>query len=232
MIQQQFSNLKVHGGSNHLIVPTGLLFHIFANSTDAHPYGGGVIRIEETDSNWLQTIYPAELTHVLEPAIIVPLLTKVGNPPPIYFNPGANRVLGLLERGWVDHSGNIYQYTVPGIEFKRLLKEAIQKDRNFTLTFAQLPGTKGDEMWRAFAVRRRFQITVKDGMISSCTVQDYDGIGTSVLRRSKCDPTTDLPYQLHVPWWIQKIAMYHPYPIIFDDPNKKVPRKTITCFGP
>ena len=224
--------MKVHGGSNHLIVPTGLLFHAFANRSDAHIYGGGVIRVEETNSNWFQTIYPAELTHILEPSIVVSLLTHVGHPPPIYFNPGANRVLGLLERGWVNHSGNIFQYTVPAIEFKRLLYEAMKKDQNFTVTFAQLPGTKGDELWRAFAVRRRFQVSVVEGVIVTCTVQNYDtGSKGKVVKRSKCDPM-DLPYQLHVPWWIQKIAMYHPYPIIFDDPDKKIPRKTITCFGP
>ena len=222
--------MKVHGGSNHLIVPTGLLFHAFANRSDAHVYGGGVIRVEETNSNWFRTIYPAELTHILEPSIVVSLLTHVGHPPPIYFNPGANRVLGLLERGWVNHSGNIFQYTVPAIEFKRLLYEAMKKDQNFTVTFAQLPGTKGDELWRAFAVRRRFQVSVVEGVIVTCTVQKYDSKGKAV-KRSKCDPM-DLPYQLHVPWWIQKIAMYHPYPIIFDDPDKKIPRKTITCFGP
>ena len=224
--------MKVHGGSNHLIVPTGLLFHAFANRSDAHIYGGGVIRVEETNSNWFRTIYPAELTHILEPSIVVSLLTHVGHPPPIYFNPGANRVLGLLERGWVNHSGNIFQYTVPAIEFKRLLYEAMKKDQNFTVTFAQLPGTKGDELWRAFAVRRRFQVSVVEGVIVTCTVQNYDtGSKGKVVKRSKCDPM-DLPYQLHVPWWIQKIAMYHPYPIIFDDPDKKIPRKTITCFGP
>jgi hypothetical protein len=86
-----------------------LLFHTFADGADSHVYGGGVIRQESTDSKWLQTIYPAELTHILEPSVVVPLLSKVGSPPPIYFNPGANRVLGLLQRGWVEHSGNFYQ---------------------------------------------------------------------------------------------------------------------------
>ena len=226
----QFSNLKVHGGSNHLIVPTGLLFHAFANSSDSHIYGGGVIRVEATNSNWLQTIYPAELTHVLEPSTVVHMLTKVGSPPPIYFNPGANRVLGLLERGWVNHSGTVFQYTVPGLEFKRLLSEAIAKDWDFSVTFAQLPGTKGDEIWRAFAVRRRFRVSVKNRVIVRCTVQQYDSRGKA-KRALNCDPS-DIPYQLNVPWWIRKVAMYHPYPIIFDDPKKRTPRKTITCFGP
>ena len=227
----QFSNLKVHGGSNHLIVPTGILFHMFAHRSDAHVYGGGVIRIEETDSHWMQTIYPAELTHILEPDMVVPLLTNIGQPPPIYFNPGANRVLGLIERGWVHHSGNIYPYTIPALEFKRLFREAMTKDHNFTIKMAQLPGTKGDEMWRAFAVRRRFQIKVMEHVIVTCTVQDYDDSRGTLLKESTC-ALTDLPYQRDVPWWIQKIAMYRPYPIVFDDPDKKYPRKTITCFGP
>jgi hypothetical protein len=213
-----------------LIVPTGLLFHAFADAPDSHVYGGGVIRIERTTSNWIRNIYPAELTHILEPTkVIVPLLSNIGNPPPIYFNPGANRVLGLLERGWVQHSGNYYNYTIPGIEFKRLFREAIKKDGSFTLTIAQLPGTKGDELWRAFAVRRRFEISVEDGSISSCVVATYNSKGKET-ETNQCDRHSDLPYHLYVPWIIQKFAMYHPYPIVFDENGR--PRETITCFGP
>jgi hypothetical protein len=102
-------------------------------------------------------------------------------------------------------------------------------DSNFTVTFAQLPGTEGDEIWRAFAVRRRFHVTVKYRKIESCTVQMYDNHRTS--EHTDCKES-DLPYQLHVPWLIQKIAMYHPYPIIFDSYNKTSPRRSITCFGP
>jgi hypothetical protein len=207
-----------------------LLFHLFANHSDSHWYGGGVIRLESTNSQWLQTIYPAELTHILEPNIVVPLLEKIGNPSPMYFNPGANRVLGLIERGWVEHSGNFFQYTVPAIEFKRLLKEAKRKDHNFTVSFAQLPGTSGDETWRAFAVQRRFQVSFIDGEIAVCNVEMFEN-GISTLSKMANCKKSDLPYQLHVPWLIQKIAMYHPYPIIFDK-NQTMPRKTITCFGP
>ena len=72
-----FSNLQVHGGSNHLLLPTGLLFHAFSDRGDDHPFGGGVIRVEQTDSKWLTEIYPNDMTSVLEPKEVVPLLREV-----------------------------------------------------------------------------------------------------------------------------------------------------------
>jgi hypothetical protein len=226
-----FSNLKVHGGSNHWFLPTGLLFHWYGAAGDAHPYGGGVVRIEETDSRWFYITYPADLTHILTPEPVADILQDIGNPRPSYFNPGANRVLGLMDRGWVPGPASlVLQYTVPALELKRLLSEAKEKDRDFTLVYAQLPGTKGDEEWRAHAVERRVTVKVRDGQVAQCHVQQ-GGRG----KKTPC-AATDLPmidYEKNVPWWIRHTSLYHAYPIIKDyGPDRNQVRPTITCFGP
>jgi hypothetical protein len=218
-----FANLKVHGGSNHFLLPTGLLFRYFYSAGDLHPFGGGVVRLEATTSDWLQSIYPADLTHTLQPVAAANILQAIGNPRPNFFNSGANRVLGLTERGLVPPHphGSFIPYTVPALELKRLLKEAFEKDRSFVLTYSQLQGVSGDEVWRARATARRIKLRVRDGKIAKCDVV--------YPTRAKC-AKTDLPYQLKVPWWIERIATYHGYPILFDDHGQV--RRSITCFGP
>ncbi|CAE7921921.1 unnamed protein product [Symbiodinium sp. KB8] len=103
------------------------------------------------------------------------------------------------------------------------LKEAIEKDRSFAVTYSHLPGTAGDEVWRATAYARRVLLEVADGAIAGCDVSFPNGT------RADCK-TTDLPYHLDVPWWMQKIGMYHGYPILHDAQGEV--RKSIQCFGP
>jgi len=80
-----FSSLRVHGGSNHLILPTGVLqtwaytspkmseSAFFRNS-----FGGGLVRIEYTDSVWLNSLYPSEITAAI-PSEIVAVLRRGGH---------------------------------------------------------------------------------------------------------------------------------------------------------
>jgi hypothetical protein len=136
-----------------------------------------------------------------------------------------------MDRGWVSGPESlVLQYTVPALELKRLLSEAKEMDQNFTLVYAQLPGTKGDEEWRAHAVERRVRVEVRDGVVVLCHVQ-AGGVGA----KTACAPT-DLPmldYERSVPWWIRHTSLYHAYPIIKDyGPNGDQVRPTITCFGP
>lgn len=77
-----FANLRTHGGSNHLLLPTGLLQRWAAEAAaaptddaggvggvhvDAGPFAGGVVRVDATTSRWIRGIYPLEVTPVLRP---------------------------------------------------------------------------------------------------------------------------------------------------------------------
>ena len=60
------------------------------------------------------------------------------------FNPGANRVLGLIRRGWVPAPRKLQPYSVPALEMKRAwgvyisLKEGIATCRIRDLYFSTL----------------------------------------------------------------------------------------------
>jgi hypothetical protein len=226
-----FSNLKIHGGTgNHVLLPTGLLFKWFRDAGSTHPYSGGEIRIVSTTSNWLQEIYPNDLSHVLTPSTLAShLLTETTSmSTPTFLNPGANRVLGLREKGWVPPPphGKFIPYSVPALEWKRLLKEAIEKDASFDVTYVHLPGSSGDEIWRGTAWERQIDLRFKNsGDIVKCKVKYNNGTKTN------CQPSIELPYHLEVPWLVRKISMYHGYPILFEE-DGKTPRRSIQCFGP
>jgi hypothetical protein len=207
-----FANLKIHGGSNHYLVPTGLLLT------------GPEIRIQQTNSWWFTTTYPADLSHTVQPAMAKSVLADIGNPAPFYFNGGANRVLELFRRGYVPHNGVFVPYTVPAMEFQRLFSEALLHDVNFTLEYVELPGHTGDEQWRATASARIVQVQVSQGTITHC----------QLANGQPCQVDRDWvyrPYETTVSWWRRKLSMFHGYPIVYNDDDGKV-RKSITCFGP
>ena len=54
----------MHGGGNHLIMPTGLMQHAAGNDTKDLSFGGGVIRVEGCSSTYINALYPgAMLSH-------------------------------------------------------------------------------------------------------------------------------------------------------------------------
>lgn len=55
-----YANLRMHGGSNHYLMPTALLQKVFQHSTTS--LGGGVIRVERTDSIYFNEICPGDYT--------------------------------------------------------------------------------------------------------------------------------------------------------------------------
>ena len=83
-----YSNLRLHGGSNHLLVPTGLLGTLWPRVADAF----AVVRIENSTSSWINSIYPGELTASIAPDE-VELLRSVGQSGRM-FNGAKARILG------------------------------------------------------------------------------------------------------------------------------------------
>eukprot|EP00591_Stephanopyxis_turris_P009718 CAMPEP_0195527722 /NCGR_PEP_ID=MMETSP0794_2-20130614/29602_1 /TAXON_ID=515487 /ORGANISM="Stephanopyxis turris, Strain CCMP 815" /LENGTH=587 /DNA_ID=CAMNT_0040658705 /DNA_START=113 /DNA_END=1876 /DNA_ORIENTATION=+ len=223
-----FSNLAVHGGSNHFLLPTGILFGVFYDGDDdSHPFGGGVVRIEETTSDWLTMAYPTDMTPLLEPiGLTTRLLEAVGNPKPHYFK-SPNRILSTAP----PPTERFKKYTVPALELKRLLREAKANDGDFDLSYSQLEGTKGDEIWRATSVKRRIQVKVRDGQVEECSVS----ISSNKRQQQPCT-STDLPMLRDnaVPRILQWMTMHHPYPIIgaseVDSFNKTLPANV--CYEP
>ena len=63
-----FSNVRMQGGSNHLLLPTALLQRWHRHAGAASAFSGGVVRVESTNSTLFLSIHPGEFTSVLRPA--------------------------------------------------------------------------------------------------------------------------------------------------------------------
>ena len=168
-----FANMRlVQGASNHRLgVPTGLMQSWLADEPTA-TYGGGVVRVESTSSAFVHTLYPGEITTLLQPHTRE-LLHAVGHATR-QFNPKARRVLGASIRErmprWHAKSGTPFvRFTVPALELRRVLMEAraaaAASKTRFDLRYTRLVAgaDSGGEEWRAHSRGVSVKITGDDG---------------------------------------------------------------------
>lgn len=161
-----FSHVKLHGGCNHLLLPTGLLQHWLANVSPAQnslgplrDLAGGVVRVEASTSSWLNDRYPGE-TMVLQPEPLTrQRLRDVGHAARLFAHPGArNRNLrgknlevggGLTGLGlglvFNQHSNGaggqpFLKYTLPALELRSMLVGMRSAGKPFSLTYTRLAG--------------------------------------------------------------------------------------------
>jgi hypothetical protein len=187
-----FGNLKVHGGSNHLLLPTGLLQQWFATTTTA--LGGGVVRIEHTDSLFLQQLYPGEFP--LDAALVEGLQNAghVGRE----FGPKARRILGAEIRSRMPVVNPLVPYTIPFLELRRMLQEA---PRPFSISYTYL-GIQGDERWR----RSKGHYTVQ------WELDETPSATKGVCLGGDCDEAMDPT--IPPPWWALKWMLFASYPVL------------------
>ena len=91
MAPNMFSNQRFHGGSNHLLVPTGILHDVFGDTSF------GVVRVLTTTSTFIGNQYPAEVTSSFT-AETRRLLKKAGHSGR-QWNPMLGRVIALKAVG-------------------------------------------------------------------------------------------------------------------------------------
>ena len=48
-----FSQLRLHGGSNHYLLPTSLLQAALIDASPSNAFAGGVVRVEATNLEWV-----------------------------------------------------------------------------------------------------------------------------------------------------------------------------------
>jgi len=166
-----YSNLRLHGGSNHLLLPTGLL-QSSLHSARVHALGGGVVRVEATNSTVIDALYPAELTpHFRDSERL--LLQRAGHGARM-FSGGKARVLGIASVPPRPPDAPAVPFTVTALEFRRLLAEARAAEEAFSVSYARLPGCCGDESWRINATDGPRVYLVEDGRGSRSCKRDAD----------------------------------------------------------
>lgn len=141
-----FSQLKLHGSTNHPFLPTGLLQKWLASSTTS-ALGGGVVRIEKTNLEFVgktfAEILPASTRRLLDDADL-PGIRYIAVP---YYDPNTLKPI-------VAPPGIFVPHTMSALGLRQLLWRARQMGDKFELRFSRLPGVEGDEEWRRTAVDR------------------------------------------------------------------------------
>uniref|UniRef100_A0A7S3NJ07 Uncharacterized protein n=1 Tax=Aureoumbra lagunensis TaxID=44058 RepID=A0A7S3NJ07_9STRA len=219
-----FANFRMFGGSNHYLLPAALLQRF-----EIGPYSGGLIRVEDTNSTWIRHItnYPGDLTSAI--AQEARDLLAAGGHSTKYFNAMLNvesspRIYPqLLSDELLKSSANQNQnvpnirFTIPASDLQRLIYEARHINESFSLTYAQLPGTTGDELWRSYATKSLHEIHFNQtGHLVHCLTDD-----------APCDSDMIENFFYSQPAWIlKKLLLAMPYPILEDNATE------LHCFGP
>ncbi|EOD26404.1 hypothetical protein EMIHUDRAFT_450267 [Emiliania huxleyi CCMP1516] len=207
-----FSHIREHGGSNHLLMPTSLLQQWeWSRGTDG--FGGGVVRITSCSSDYLNALYPCNVTDELRPGIrdMLHSFGHIGHEyhPTVMRMFGSHRIRRHLPH-W-DGGRPFPVYTVPGLELRRMLAEARAANESFVLEYDTLPGVVGDEKWRHTAVQSKVRLE-EDGA---------GGINCRVLRRpldeaeewAPCGED-ELPLQPAPTGLLMKFLVWFPYPVV------------------
>jgi hypothetical protein len=208
-----YGNLKQFGGTNHMVVPTGILQGKYAESsvgdwaTDA--FGGGLLRVDYTNSSLLKELAPAESTGSM-PGHAIDLLKGIGAGARYFEMYAARNYYGrrndlgnsaLHNRGRKDGE-EPPAYVEPAYELRRVLSLAARRGEPFTVTYTRLPYIGTPAIYRDF-VGPRVTFTSDGSGHSTCEV--VDGSTTTAC---KADEIALLPAP---PQWLRWIL--HPYPM-------------------
>ena len=211
-----FSQIREHGGSNHLFMPTGLLQRWEATK-HYDLFSGGVVRVTYTSSDVMNALYPANSTQDLRPEI-AQMLRSHGHFA-LEFHPTVMRMFGPKLASILPHwkpTGSAPPfpvYTVPGLELRRLLGEARAARETFVLEYDVLPGLSGDETWRREAVERRVRLEEdgKGGRI--CTVRNARVAPDEDEASMPCTPS-EIPMRPAPAGLLMKFLVWFPLPVL------------------
>lgn len=167
-------------GSNHFVVPTGLLQAHYEHASAAdNPFAGGVVQVVHTTSSVMRHLFPAESTSMLSPQTR-DYLAHAGHSAR-EFGPSTTRVVGTLPgmRPEPNASKPQLQYLLPADELRRLLAEARERREPFTLTYKRVSTTGAPFAGRVVDVTETYSAAPEGGG------SEDDG-GASGSRRTHC----------------------------------------------
>ena len=138
-----YSNLRLYGGSNHYLVTTGWLHALAERRPTYFPaasaFSGGVVRVDDTDSAYLNAMFPGETTN-LSPKTRA-WLQAVGHSGRAFSSIDGQVLLDMSavprQR---QRRRSFTPYRTTALEVRRLVDEARQHGGTFFLKYTRLPG--------------------------------------------------------------------------------------------
>ena len=189
-----YSNLRVVGGSNHLLLPTNLL-----------GLTGSIVRIESSSSSTINALYPGDFSSVFAPRATA--LLRAANHSGRQFNFAMGRVLGAWALPPPPATAAFVRYTVPSLELRRILAEARAAGLPFELEYTVLDGHRGDEAWRASSVGVR-RVRVKEDPTrakATCVVTSAGNAACAPEELARLPPLR---------LWERAWGVWNPHPIL------------------
>ena len=169
-ISHMFGHLKVHAGSSHYILPTGLLQRwlydrspLDASLGPLRDFAGGELRIEASTSDVLNGEVPWPRDRVQPYPLVRDRLRSLGHSTYMFSNNGglrknnmtAKKVCGEGERSGLSAlglgcsksrppvngaDGNFTRYTLPALEIRTMLQEMRRQKEAFRLEYTRIKG--------------------------------------------------------------------------------------------
>eukprot|EP00746_Dinoflagellata_sp_MGD_P089666 gnl/MRDRNA2_/MRDRNA2_35383_c0_seq1.p1 gnl/MRDRNA2_/MRDRNA2_35383_c0~~gnl/MRDRNA2_/MRDRNA2_35383_c0_seq1.p1 ORF type:complete len:665 (+),score=75.67 gnl/MRDRNA2_/MRDRNA2_35383_c0_seq1:38-1996(+) len=237
-----FAMLDVYiGATNHFVLPTGVLFNVYGQYNTLSPesvctgsgspqcsesdslcdvYSGGIVRIESTNSEWINRLFPGETTNILEPYPRAGQLLRQGGNSGRVFTPQGTRVLGADGIYWITRPvDRVTPFLLPAIELRRLIAEAKEQgEKNFFVNYSRIP-TKNREQVRGTSnslwppvvgMSTVYFKQMEDHEVSCTSTKHCVANGKSVTE--PCSPH-EIALQQKPPWWARKFLLFFPMPI-------------------
>ena len=150
-----FSQLRLHGGSNHLVLPTSLLQRVFIDARADHAFAGGVVRVEETNLEWVGNTFAEHMGERTQR-----LVREVAKVPAQYVwaAKATSQPRSVPPPRFMRH-------TLSNLGLRQLLQTASNQRDDFWLRFTRLEGAEGDEAWRTSSGGVEYVVHGRDGEI-------------------------------------------------------------------
>ena len=172
-----FSQLRLHGGSNHYLLPTSLLQRALLDARPDNAFAGGVVRVEATNLTWVGNTF-AEHMHPRTQRVIREL---AGVPGEYIWSAKATTAPRATP------PPRFMPHTLSALGLRRLIAAALAQGDVFWLEYAKLPGAIGDEAWRTTAAAARFRVEVTGGQVARCEEKET-GKPCDARERALLDP--------------------------------------------
>ena len=154
-----FSQLRLHGGSNHYVLPTSLLQRARVDGAGDDAFAGGVVRVNDYSLAWVGSPFAEHMG----PRTLRVVRDVAGVP---------GEYVWAAKQTTYDRAvppPRKWAYTISNLGLRRLVATARAQGEALALDYERLDGATGDEAWRTAAPGTRVKLVLgADGSVETC----------------------------------------------------------------